>query len=261
MSEGSERIGCIDGQVLDVRRSAHEVCLTVADTQVRLSTEAASLLAGLLTAGSPATDRVEHDAEPERSSTTSGRSARPDRPTKPPADQRSVGSRPKRRETVADLVNAGIIGPGMILTLTHHGRACHATVTADGLIEIDGRLFDSPSRAAEHVKGSSVNGWTAWRDMGGALLMELRWRLRVHRFPGQGYDYAESTADEKQRVASWWVDHALSSGLDPAERNDEAIEAVLGRKEYAETTLESYRRHLDQWFELHRRRHSSQSDD
>ena len=171
-----------------------------------------------------------------------------------------MGSRPKHRETVADLVNAGIIGPGTILTLTHRGRACHATVTADGLIEIDGRRFRSPSRAAEHVKGSSVNGWTAWRDMGGALLMELRWRLRVHRFPGQGHGYAESTADEKQRVAGWWVDHALSSGLDPAERNDEAIEAVLGRKEYAETTLESYRRHLDQWFERHRRRHSPQSD-
>ena len=50
MNEGSERIGCIDGQVLDVRRSAHEVCLIVADTQVRLSTGAAGLLAGLLTA-------------------------------------------------------------------------------------------------------------------------------------------------------------------------------------------------------------------
>ena len=255
MNEGSKRIGCIDGQVLDVRRSAHEVCLTVADTQVRLSTEAASLLAGLLTAGSPATAQAEHDAEPERSSTASRRSARSDRPPEPTADPRSVGTRPKHRETVADLVNAGIIGPGTILTTTHRGHTCHATVTADGLIEIDGERFDSPSRAAKHVKGSSVNGWAAWRDMGGALLMELRWRLRVQRFPGQGHDYAESTADEKQRVAGWWVDHALSSGLDPAERNDEAIEAVLGRREYAETTLESYRRHLDQWFELHRRRH------
>lgn len=253
MNEGSKRIGCIDGQVLDVRRSAHEVCLTVADTRVRLSTEAASLLAVLLTAGPPATAHAGHDAEPERSPTASGRSV--SRPSDQAArDPRSVGSRPKHRETVADLVNAGIIGPGTILTMTHRGQACHATVTADGLIEIDGRRFYSPSGAAEHVKGASVNGWTAWRDMGGALLTELRWRLRVHRFPGQEHDYAESTADEKQRVAGWWVDHALSSGLDPAERNDEAVEAVLGRREYAETTLESYRRHLDQWFELHRRR-------
>ena len=255
MNMGSKSIGCIDGQVLDVRRSAHEVCLTVAETQIRLSSEAASLLAGLLTADSPATAHAEHDAEPEPSSTASGQSVRSDPPTKPPTNRRSVGSRPKHRETVADLVNAGIIGPGTMLTMTHRGHACHATVTPDGLIEIDGRLFHSPSRAAKHVKGSSVNGWTAWRDMGGALLTELRWKLRVRRFPEQGHDYAESTADEKQRVAGWWVDHALSRGLDPAERNNEAIEAVLRRRDYAETTLESYRRHLDQWFELHHRRH------
>ena len=54
-------------------------------------------------------------------------------------------------------------------------------------------------------------------------------------------------------VAHWWVDHALTRGINPGTPDEFEIEALLGGNGYAEKTLESYHGHLRNWFELYGR--------
>jgi hypothetical protein len=59
-----------------------------------------------------------------------------------------------------------------------HGRSGEVTarIAANGL-EIDGKLYPSPSTAAGAVAGHACNGWTYWRlRTTGALIDTLRRR-------------------------------------------------------------------------------------
>jgi hypothetical protein len=67
-----------------------------------------------------------------------------------------------------------------------------ATVTADGLLEMDGRTYDSPSGAGKEVLGRAVNGWSLWRLPDGARLMDVRQR------------YLGTYVDRKGLYDSFW---------------------------------------------------------
>src|SRR5690606_7032666 len=59
-----------------------------------------------------------------------------------------------------DLIAANALQPGAILTPRSKSLAGRTgTVLADGTIEIEGQVFDSPSIAATHLTGGPVNGW------------------------------------------------------------------------------------------------------
>ncbi|TQM61724.1 DUF4268 domain-containing protein [Humibacillus xanthopallidus] len=74
-----------------------------------------------------------------------------------------------------DLVATGHLPVGTILTAregNYEGRS--ATVTSDGLLEMDGKTYDTPSGAGKEVLGRAVNGWTFWRLPDGGKLMDAR---------------------------------------------------------------------------------------
>ena len=91
----------------------------------------------------------------------------------------------KGAELMRILISKELLSPGAKLVLyrpRRHERHS-ATVGADGSIQlVDGRTFESPSRAAAAAaKGLAHNGWILWRVGGedGPLLSELRKRLRT----------------------------------------------------------------------------------
>lgn len=80
--------------------------------------------------------------------------------------------------TVRDLVVAGLLTPGQVLVSgnsKYPDASC--VVTPDGLLEVDGKFYDSPSGAGKAAtKRRAVNGWWFWRigDTSGPRLRELR---------------------------------------------------------------------------------------
>ena len=44
----------------------------------------------------------------------------------------------------------------------------------DGKLEVDGRVFDTPSGAGKHVKGAVTNGWAFWLLKDGRKLADVR---------------------------------------------------------------------------------------
>ena len=219
MTEHRYQIGCIDGRVLTVRHEPGVVVLDISGTRVRLSVEGAIRLADSL-------------------------SVEASQPVGSPSTTQPVGA----RETVADLLEAGLITVGTRLVMTHGGEEHHATVVEGGALDVDGYPEDTPSGAARRVTGGSHNGWTAWSVVDGERLAALRWKLRASRFLGDDHGYAASTVAEKRMIARRWVEYALLRGLDPGHADEQAVEDFLGGNEYSESTLASYRGHLRQWF-------------
>ncbi|BAK36604.1 hypothetical protein MLP_35900 [Microlunatus phosphovorus NM-1] len=80
---------------------------------------------------------------------------------------------------VKDLVAAGLLEPGTILTPRQGSWTSKQTlVRDDGMLEVDGQLFGSPSGAGRHVKGSVTNGWTFWSLADGRRLVDVRAAFR-----------------------------------------------------------------------------------
>lgn len=72
--------------------------------------------------------------------------------------------RPKRRVGLADLIAAGLLEPGTTVFAkrkAHVGRT--ATILPDGRVDVDGRIFDTPSGAARFITDKSENGWAFFR--------------------------------------------------------------------------------------------------
>jgi hypothetical protein len=60
------------------------------------------------------------------------------------------------------------------LVVTYKGTTYKATVNPDGTITVDGKTFNSPSRAGKEVIGKEVDGWTFWSyDVEGEGLKKL----------------------------------------------------------------------------------------
>lgn len=220
MTEHHHQIGCIDGRILTVRHEPGAVVLDISGTEAKLSVEGAILLAESLSVD---------ESQPV---------------VTPPATQPGG-----TRESVADLLEAGLVAVGSRLIMTHGGREHYATVVEGGALDVDGHREDTPSGAARRVTGGSHNGWTAW-SVDGEPLAALRWKLRADRFLGEDHGYADSTVVEKRMVARRWVDYALVSGLDPGHEDEQAVEDSLSGNDFADSTLASYRGHLRQWFRL-----------
>jgi alkylated DNA nucleotide flippase Atl1 len=76
---------------------------------------------------------------------------------------------------VKHLVEAGLIKPGSVLDPRDGAwQSRTALVRADGLLEVDGKTFDSPSGAGRYVKGSITNGWSFWKLPDGRKLLDVR---------------------------------------------------------------------------------------
>ena len=61
--------------------------------------------------------------------------------------------------TVWDLIQAGLLKPGTVLTMTYIGTPHNAKVLAKGELKIYDQIFDTPSGACELVTVTKINGW------------------------------------------------------------------------------------------------------
>lgn len=76
---------------------------------------------------------------------------------------------------IKHLVDAGLLQPGTTLTSrTGAWGTGAALVRPDGLLEVDGKTFESPSGAGRHVKGAITNGWRFWSLPDGRRLLDVR---------------------------------------------------------------------------------------
>ncbi len=82
------------------------------------------------------------------------------------SDERKTG---KRAPALASLKAAP-----KDLVVTYKGTEHRATVNADGTITVNGKTFNSPSRAGKAITGREVDGWTFWSyDVPGEGLKKL----------------------------------------------------------------------------------------
>lgn len=68
-----------------------------------------------------------------------------------------------RERTLSDLLADGLIKPNARLSASYKGQTFIATVTKDGKVRLEDGYEGSPSGAASHCTGTSVNGWQFWR--------------------------------------------------------------------------------------------------
>jgi hypothetical protein len=77
------------------------------------------------------------------------------RKKKAPVDKK--GKVGKRTRALASLK-----GAPKELVVTYKGTEHKATVNEDGTITVNGKSFNSPSRAGKEITGREVDGWTFW---------------------------------------------------------------------------------------------------
>jgi len=105
---------------------------------------------------------------------------------------------------VKHLVDAGLLTSGTTLTSrTGAWGTGTAVVRPDGLLEVDGKTFESPSGAGRYVKGSVTNGWWFWRVPDGRKLRDVR-----AAYKGQEPKKAAPTID-------WSALHTMLEALPP----------------------------------------------
>lgn len=71
------------------------------------------------------------------------------------------------------LVAKGLLPVGTELR-PRNGGPERAIVLADGRLEMDGKVYDSPSGAGQFVRGGATNGWVFWTLPDGRRLGSLR---------------------------------------------------------------------------------------
>lgn len=75
---------------------------------------------------------------------------------------------PRRRVTLTDLLDAGLLGPGDRLRGQRGTEEVFATVTRSGQLRIDDEDFATPSGAAAHFLGHQAAGWDFWKVASGS---------------------------------------------------------------------------------------------
>lgn len=119
--------------------------------------------------------------------------------TKPQPDTRrsppnKVTSAPASAQvTLPMLIEAGLVRVGQVLTATYKGASLSATIQADGSIDLQGTLHDSPSSAGSAAKAlvsgrpAATNGWEFWsyRDEHGQERSLKKVRDELKRIAGQ----------------------------------------------------------------------------
>jgi hypothetical protein len=69
-------------------------------------------------------------------------------------------SRSRKKVKLADLINAGVLSPGMSLFPRRKKYTDKvATLLSDGRVEVDAVAYDGPSSAASNIVGHHTNGW------------------------------------------------------------------------------------------------------
>ena len=64
---------------------------------------------------------------------------------------------------LSDLLSAGLLASGQkIVPRMRDLRARTGQILSDGRIDVDGRLFDTPSGAGHYVRRKATNGWSFW---------------------------------------------------------------------------------------------------
>lgn len=88
--------------------------------------------------------------------------------------------------TIPDLIDSGLLSPGMRLTAEHTGSSYTAAITRDGKVQLpNGDVFDTPSGAAmAALNRQSWNGWAWWRAETSAGRVRLS-RLREEHIERQ----------------------------------------------------------------------------
>lgn len=67
------------------------------------------------------------------------------------------------RVTIKDLIDEGIIMPGLKLQSTYKGETYEAEIRPDGTILYNGKRYRSPSGAGQAVIGYACDGWYHWK--------------------------------------------------------------------------------------------------
>lgn len=80
----------------------------------------------------------------------------------------SIGkmSKDKKEIKIRNLIDAGIIGANTVIYNTYKGIKYEARILENGEIRLLNNkpaTFKSPSKAAVHITGNSVNGWVWWK--------------------------------------------------------------------------------------------------
>jgi len=108
---------------------------------------------------------------------------------------------------IKHLLAAGLLEPGtQLLPRPGKWEATPAVVRSDGKLEVDGKLFDSPSGAGKHVKGGIANGWVFWRLEDGRTLGDVR----------AVYRGARPAAEPSRPTFDWTTLHAILEALPDA---------------------------------------------
>lgn len=103
--------------------------------------------------------------------------------TDPPDDQPASPTAPAAKKsmyavTMAELINAGLLSPGEVLTSTNSVWPATAIIESDGSVRLGPTSYKNPSGAASAVKqGGAANGWDFWaveRSTGSTRLATLR---------------------------------------------------------------------------------------
>ncbi|WP_419918920.1 hypothetical protein [Candidatus Poriferisocius sp.] len=233
MTDG--RVKCLDGSLVYVHQDAETVEVVVRGYKVTMTLEAASQLSQLL---------VPDRQAPKQPAPSKTSESRPLKRAAPTRVSRSRGS-------IAELLAEGLLPPLSILMAYHQGKDYEALVTDEGRLIVDDKEFDTPSAAAMYALGrQSWNGWTFWH-FDGIPISNLRWRLRAKHFTNDQSDISDSYRNEKQSVINRWMEWALKRGFNPGNRDEDTVERFLNEWEYSPSTLNSYRRHLNEWFDIY----------
>ncbi|MGO9289968.1 MAG: type I restriction endonuclease [Polyangia bacterium] len=100
----------------------------------------------------------------------------PAQPVPTPREPRNPSDPKKRHVTIGDLVAAGLLPEGASIEAIVKG-VTHVARVAQGRIELEGQVYDSPSAASMAIrKVESWNGWIDWKYKG-EMLSDLRLRL------------------------------------------------------------------------------------
>ena len=103
------------------------------------------------------------------------------------------GPRRSRRTGVADLVAAGLVRVGDTWRLRNKGRTFEARVLDGGALSVGGKVYGSPSAAAQAVLGwPSADGWRHWKCQDAAGL----WRPAGELRSSSGAEQAAPTAKD-----------------------------------------------------------------
>ena len=152
---------------------------------------------------------------------------------------------------VKDLVAAGFLSPGLVLTPRQGGwTSIDAVISDDGMLKVDGQTFGSPSGAGRYVKGSVTNGWTFWTLPDRRRLIDVRAAFRGEKPKEPGW------TDALPRV-NWSEEDLRDYAAGAAPLTLRLLDYVCRHSAAGRAThrhrLCSYRRHLRAGCRSHRR--------